>query len=104
MVTNILGVMILITCCAPRLIKELEKEGWNVRPTIHVITVGVRATVPIRNVEVLKSLRIKANPAQHKVQASVMHGAAAYLNRIIPQYRRLCTRQNTCDKLKNGMG
>jgi hypothetical protein len=33
------------------LIQELEREGWNVRPTVHVITVGVRATVPIRNVD-----------------------------------------------------
>jgi acid stress-induced BolA-like protein IbaG/YrbA len=51
------------------LIKELEREGWNVRPTIHAITVGVRATVPIRNVEVLKSLGIKEKQAQQKVQA-----------------------------------
>ena len=28
------------------LMKELEREGWNVRPTVHVITVvGVRATL-----------------------------------------------------------
>ena len=54
---------------APPLIKELEREGWNVRPTIHAITVGVRATVPIRNVEVLKSLGIKEKQAQQKVQA-----------------------------------
>jgi hypothetical protein len=47
--------------------KELEREGWNVRPTVHVITVGVRAPVPIRYVEVLKSLGIKEmNPAQRK--------------------------------------
>jgi hypothetical protein len=38
------------------LIKELEEEGWNnVRPTVHVITVGAKATMPIINVEVLKS-------------------------------------------------
>jgi hypothetical protein len=45
------------------LIEELEREGWNVRPTVHVITVEVRATVLIRNVEVLKSLGIKEKPA-----------------------------------------
>jgi hypothetical protein len=28
------------------LIEELERAGWNVRPMVHVITVGVRATVP----------------------------------------------------------
>ena len=53
------------------LIKELEEEGWTVRPTVHVITVGVRATVPIRNVQVLKSLGIIEKPAQQKVQASM---------------------------------
>ena len=40
------------------LIEELVKEGWNVDPTVQVITVGVRATVPIRNVEILENLGI----------------------------------------------
>ena len=31
------------------LIEELVREGWDVDPTVHVITVGVRATVPTRN-------------------------------------------------------
>ena len=53
------------------LIKELEEEGWTVRHTVHVIIVGVRATVPIRNVEVLRSLGIIEKPAQQKVQASI---------------------------------
>jgi hypothetical protein len=87
------------------LIEELEKEGWNVRPTVHVITVGVRATVPIRNVEVLESLGIKENSAQQKVQASMTHIAAAHLNRIVPQYRRLCARQNkSINVKKTGVG
>ena len=34
------------------LIEELVREGWDVDPTVHVITVGVRATVPTRNIEV----------------------------------------------------
>ena len=38
------------------LIEELIKEGWNVDPKVQVITVGVRATVPIRNVEILENL------------------------------------------------
>ena len=63
---------------------------------MHVITVGVRATVPIRNVEVLTSLGIKEKPAQQKVQANMAHVAATHLNRIVPQYRRLCARQNKC--------
>jgi hypothetical protein len=87
------------------LIEELVKEGRNVDPTVHVITVGVRATVPIRNVEVLENLGIKDKPAQQKVQASMAHVAAAHLNRIVPQYRRLCARQNKCiDTNKTGVG
>ena len=52
------------------LIEELVKEGWNVDPTVHVITVGVRATVPIRNVEVLENLGIKDKPAQQMSRKS----------------------------------
>jgi len=76
------------------LIEELIKEGWNVDPTVQVITVGVRATVPIRNVEILENLGIKDKPAQQKVQASMAHVAASHLNRIVPQYRKLCARIN----------
>jgi tRNA/tmRNA/rRNA uracil-C5-methylase (TrmA/RlmC/RlmD family) len=88
------------------LIEELVKEGWNVDPTVHVIrTVGVRATVPIRNVEVLENLGIKDKPAQQKVQASMAHVAAAHLNRIVPQYRRLCARINKpINANKTGIG
>ena len=58
------------------LIEELVKEGWNVDPTVHAITVGVRATVPIRNVEVLENLGIKdkasaaESPGQHGARSS----------------------------------
>jgi hypothetical protein len=86
-------------------IEELVKEGWNVDPTVHAITVGVRATVPIRNVEVLENIGIKDKPAQQKVQASMAHVAAAHLNRIVPQYRRLCARRNKCiNTNKTGVG
>ena len=57
-----------------------------------MITVGVRATVPIRNVEIFDNLGIKDKPAQQKVQASMVHVAATHLNRIVHQYRRLCAR------------
>jgi hypothetical protein len=30
------------------LIEELEEEGWTVKPTVHVITVGVRANVIVK--------------------------------------------------------
>ena len=43
--------------------------------------------------------------AQQKVQASMAHVAAAHLNRIVPQYRRLCARQNKCiNANKTGVG
>ena len=87
------------------LIEELIKEGWNVDPTVHVITVGVRATVPIRNVEVLENLGVKDKPAQQKVQANMAHIAAAHLPRIVPQYRRLCGRINKpIDNNRTGIG
>ena len=87
------------------LTEKLVKEGWNVDPTVHVITVGVRATVPTRNVEVLENLGVKDKPAQQKVHASMAHIAAAHLNIIVPQYRRLCGRINkTIDKNRTGIG
>jgi len=46
------------------LIKALEEEGWTVRPTVHVITAGVRATVPSRNIDVFKSLGIRETSAE----------------------------------------
>ena len=76
------------------LIEELIKEGWNVDPTVHVITVGVRATVPTRNIGVLENLGIKDKTSQQKVQTNMAHIAAAHLKRIVPQYRRLCGRIN----------
>jgi hypothetical protein len=86
------------------LIKELEEEGWTVRPTVHVITFGVRATVPIRNVEVLKSLGLIEKTAQQKVQSSMAHIAASHLNRFVPQYKRLCARRSKCINPKTGVG
>ena len=86
------------------LIEELIKEGWNVDLTVQVITVGVRATVPIRNVKILENLGIKDKPAQQKVQASMAHVAASHLNRIVPQYRRLCARINKPIKVENRTG
>jgi hypothetical protein len=53
----------------------------------------VKATVPNRNVEVLKTLEIIEKPVQKKVQGSMVHVAAAYLNRNVPHYRRLETEQ-----------
>ena len=40
------------------LAEELTSAGWQVHHTIHVLTVGVRATVPLRNLEVLEGLQM----------------------------------------------
>ena len=60
------------------LIEELVREGWDVDPTVHVITVGVRATVPTRNIEVLEKLGIRDKPAQQKVQSSMAKIYSSY--------------------------
>ena len=88
------------------LIRALEEEGWTVDPTIHVITVGVRATVPLRNAEVLKCLGVVEKSIK-EVQSSMTRVAAAHLNRIVPQYRKLCKRQiniNCNNNNKTGVG
>jgi hypothetical protein len=51
---------------------------------IYVFSVGVRATVPNRNVEVPKSLGIVESLAQKKVQSALAQLAAAHLYRIVP--------------------
>ena len=88
------------------LIKALEAEGWIVDPTVHVITVGVRATVPTRNAEVLRNLGIIKKSDQQHTQSKLVHVAAAHLNRIVPHYRRLCAKQNKnmCNNDKTGVG
>eukprot|EP00959_Pyramimonas_sp_CCMP1952_P192845 4032449-Pyramimonas_sp.AAC.1 len=68
------------------LMKELERAGWNVHGRIHVITVGVRATVPIRNDEVLKEMGVsdKKSLQQDLVWTSAKHAAT-----IIAQFRKV---------------
>ena len=61
--------------------EELEREGWNVHGKIHVITIGVRATVPTRNDEVLKEMgvsekRDRKSLQQDLVWTSAKHAAA----------------------------
>eukprot|EP00976_Prorocentrum_cordatum_P098261 1191330-Prorocentrum_minimum.AAC.3 len=50
------------------LMEELEREGWNVRGKIHVITVGVRATVSTRNDEVLKEMGVSEKRDRKSLQ------------------------------------
>eukprot|EP00959_Pyramimonas_sp_CCMP1952_P285148 5962079-Pyramimonas_sp.AAC.1 len=46
--------------------EELEKAGWNVHGRIHVITVGVWATVPIQNDEVLKEMGVSEKKSRKR--------------------------------------
>jgi hypothetical protein len=81
---------------------------------VHVITVGVRATVPSKNVEVLKSLGVIEKPAQKKVQSTLaQHVAAAHLNKSCPNIEDspqnkaiIITNMlnNKCIKPKTGVG
>ena len=79
------------------LVRELRREGWDVDDTIHVITVGVRATVPRRNDEELRALGIIDDKERHKTQRALARQAGKHFNVIIRQYRKLCGRRATGD-------
>eukprot|EP00959_Pyramimonas_sp_CCMP1952_P061736 1290026-Pyramimonas_sp.AAC.1 len=72
----------------PPLMEELERAGWNVRKQIHVITVGVRATVPVRNDEVLKDLGISKTKNRKSLQQDLVWTSAKHAATIIAQIRK----------------
>ena len=76
------------------LIRELEAEGWRVDDHIRVITVGVRATVPLSNDDELKALGIADRRGRQALQHTFARIAGIHLGRIIRQYRRLCRRRS----------
>jgi hypothetical protein len=79
-------------------IAALRKAGWSVAPLTHLVTVGARATVPIRNAYVLEELRILKVADQKSMQHGVACTAAIHLNMIVWQYRKLCkTIRNNID-------
>jgi len=75
------------------LMEALREEGWDVVPELQVVTVGVRATVPMRNIDSLHAMGVTTRAAQKEVQLNATRKAAHHLNRIIRQYRKLCRRQ-----------
>jgi hypothetical protein len=82
------------------LIAALRNASWNVAPLTHVIGVGARATVPIRNANVLKELGIVKVADQKAMQRRLAYTAAIHLNMIVWQYRKLCrTRHNNIDNI-----
>eukprot|EP00976_Prorocentrum_cordatum_P088074 1187164-Prorocentrum_minimum.AAC.2 len=75
------------------LIQALRKAGWNVVETVHVVTVGVRGTVPLANrAELGCCLGITTKKEQLPVQRAMAREAVRHLNIIVRQFRKLCGR------------
>ena len=72
------------------LVEELTSAGWQVHHTIHVLTVGVRATVPLRNLEVLEGLQMPKKDRE-ELQSSLAKTATKHAGIIIARLRRLYT-------------
>ena len=72
------------------LAEELTSAGWQVHHTIHVLTVGVRATVPLRNLEVLEGLQMPKKDRE-ELQSSLAKTATKHAGIIIARLRRLYT-------------
>eukprot|EP00959_Pyramimonas_sp_CCMP1952_P124947 2611960-Pyramimonas_sp.AAC.1 len=73
------------------LIVELLNAGWNVHHTTHVLTIiGVRATVPLRNLEVLEGLQVPKQDRE-ELQKGLVRTATKHAGIIIAKLRRLHT-------------
>eukprot|EP00959_Pyramimonas_sp_CCMP1952_P386006 8089670-Pyramimonas_sp.AAC.1 len=70
------------------LIVGLMTAGWNVHHTTHVLTIGVRATVPLRNLEVLEELQMPKRDRE-ELQGSLVRTATKHAGIIIAKLRRL---------------
>jgi hypothetical protein len=70
------------------LLQALEAAGWIVDPLI-VVTGGVRATVPIRNLAEFEKLGITHKKNRTKLQNAICLTAEVHLNKIIRQHRIL---------------
>ena len=63
--------------------------------TVHVVTVGVRGTVPLANRAELACLGITAKKEQLVAQRAMAREAIRHLNIIVRQYRKLNGRRGT---------
>eukprot|EP00976_Prorocentrum_cordatum_P064317 1177445-Prorocentrum_minimum.AAC.2 len=73
------------------LIEELVTAGWDVHHTTHVLTIGVRATVPLRNLEVLEGLQMPKKDRE-ELQSSLARTATKHAGII------MCpAEETTCD-------
>ena len=75
------------------LVAALQEAGWNVVGTVHVVTVGVRGTVPLANRAELSCLGITTRKEQLPVQRAMAREAIKHLNIIVRQYRKLSGRK-----------
>ena len=75
------------------LVSSLREAGWNVVGTVHVVTVGVRGTVPLANRTELSCLCITTRKEQLPVQRAMAREAIKHLNIIVRQYRKLSGRR-----------
>eukprot|EP00959_Pyramimonas_sp_CCMP1952_P108719 2273309-Pyramimonas_sp.AAC.1 len=69
--------------------EELRKAGWNVQGRVHVITMGVRATVPNRNDEVLKEMGVLDRKDRKSLQRDLVWTSAKHATTIIAQFRKI---------------
>ena len=69
--------------------EALTAHGWNVHPRTHIITVGVRATVPERNHDVLTGLGITDEKARTRLQEELVRISAKHIAIIITHIRKL---------------
>ena len=65
------------------LVLALREAGWNVVGTVHVVTVGVRGTVPLANRAELSCLGITTRKEQLPVQRAMAREAIKHLNIIV---------------------
>eukprot|EP00959_Pyramimonas_sp_CCMP1952_P042585 890280-Pyramimonas_sp.AAC.2 len=74
---------------------ELLDARWNVHHTTNVLTIGVRATVPLlRNLEVLEELQVPKKDRE-ELQKSLVKTATKDAGIIIAKLRRLHTTAST---------
>ena len=71
---------------------------------IHVITVGVRATVPNRNDEVLKEMGVSDRKDRERLQRDLVWASAKHAATIIAQFRKVQRKKNKKPDPRAGVG
>ena len=84
--------------------QELERAGWRVCREVHVITVGVRATVPEGNKAVMEGLGIREKKRREHLQEELVAISTTHAARIIAQYRKVSGTRARKHKARTGVG